>query len=396
MLTKRIILGVTGGIAAYKSVELCRRLIEKGCEVRVVMTAGAKEFITPMTFQAVSGHPVHHELFDEAAEAAMGHIELARWADQILIAPASADFMARIVAGMAGDLLSTLCLASNAPVTVAPAMNQQMWRAAATQHNIDILRQRNIAIIGPASGEQACGDIGPGRMVEPLDIANQILDTVESSALLAGQRWVITAGPTRESIDPVRFLSNHSSGKMGYSIAEAAAALGAEVELVSGPVNLPTPHKVERQCVTGAQDMLDEVMKRVKKADVFVACAAVADYRIKQVAEQKIKKNEDTMTLELVKNPDILQLVSALEQRPLCVGFAAETQDVEKFAQGKLKRKKLDLICANNVSQEGVGFDADDNALMLLFKNGDKVSLKRDSKQRIAAQLVQHINELLK
>lgn len=386
---KHILLGITGGIAAYKSVELCRRLRDAGFDVRVVMTQAATEFVTPLTFQAVSGHPVHRDTFDEAAEAAMGHIELARWADQILVAPATADFIARLTHGLANDLLSTICLASTAPIALAPAMNQQMWQAAATQDNLNTLRTRKVQIIGPGMGDQACGEVGPGRMLEVPDIIDELLHPAQQ--LLSEQHWLITAGPTREQIDPVRFLSNNSSGKMGYAIAKAAARMGAKVTLISGPVNLPAPAGVSRHCVKSASDMLEAVMQQVDTADVFVSCAAVADYRPKTFTEQKIKKNNDALTLELIKNPDILAQVAALKSRPLCIGFAAETQQVEKYASEKLKRKNLDMICANDVSDRTIGFDADDNALSLYCKDGEVISLAKDHKQRLAANLIEKI-----
>jgi phosphopantothenoylcysteine decarboxylase/phosphopantothenate--cysteine ligase len=386
---KKILLGITGGIAAYKGVELCRRLQDAGFQVRVVMTRGATEFVTPLTFQAVSGFPVYRDIFDEAAEAAMGHIELARWADQILIAPATADFIAKLTHGMANDLLSTLCLATHAPIAIAPAMNQQMWQAVATQENIAKLRSRGVRIIGPGTGEQACGDVGPGRMLEVADIIEEL--QLPANHRLLGQHWLITAGPTREQVDPVRFLSNNSSGKMGYAIAKAAARMGARVTLVSGPVNLSSPAGVERISVKSASDMFDAVMAQVAEVDVFVACAAVADYRPKSYVEQKIKKNNDSLTLELVKNPDILASVAALNERPLCIGFAAETQDVAKYAVDKLKRKNVDMICANNVSDSSIGFDSDDNALSLYCKDGDVIELAKNHKLVLAANLVHAI-----
>lgn len=384
-------MGITGGIAAYKSVELCRRLRDAGYDVRVVMTQAATEFVTPLTFQAASGHPVHRDTFDEAAEAAMGHIELARWADQIVIAPATADFIARLTHGFANDLLSTLCLASNAPIAIAPAMNQQMWQAAATQQNLMTLRSRKVQIIGPGIGDQACGEVGPGRMLEVPEIIDELLQP--PSDRLAGQHWLITAGPTQEQIDPVRFLSNNSSGKMGYAIAKAAARMGAKVTLVSGPVNLAPPIGVECHCVRSAGDMLDAVMKQIESVDVFVSCAAVADYRPKIFVEQKIKKNNESLTLELIKNPDILAQVAALDKRPLCIGFAAETQQVEKYATDKLKRKNLDMICANNVSDRSIGFDSDDNALTLYCKDGEVIALPKEHKHVLAANLVSKITE---
>ncbi|MBV7298721.1 bifunctional phosphopantothenoylcysteine decarboxylase/phosphopantothenate--cysteine ligase CoaBC [Enterovibrio paralichthyis] len=389
---KRIVLGISGGIAAYKCADLTRRLIERGAEVRVVMTNAAKEFITPLTMQAVSGHPVADSLLDPAAEASMGHIEFAKWADLVLLAPATADLIARVSAGMGNDLLSTLCLATDAPIAVAPAMNQQMYRAIATQENLATLKRRGYPIWGPASGEQACGDVGPGRMLEPLQLV-ALVEEYFTEGDLTGTSMLITAGPTREAIDPVRYLTNHSSGKMGYAIAEAAAKRGATVTLVSGPVNLPTPQGVTRVDVESAQQMHDAVHAHAKAHQIFVACAAVADFRPANVAEQKMKKKEgkDDMTLTLVKNPDIVASVAALaEGRPFTVGFAAETQDVEQYARDKLTRKNLDLICANDVSREGQGFNSDQNALHLYWPQGDK-ALPLASKADIGNQLVSEI-----
>ncbi len=389
---KRIVLGISGGIAAYKCADLTRRLIERGAEVRVVMTNAAKEFITPLTMQAVSGHPVADSLLDPAAEASMGHIEFAKWADLVLLAPATADLIARVAAGMGNDLLSTLCLATDAPIAVAPAMNQQMYRAIATQENLATLKRRGYPIWGPASGEQACGDVGPGRMLEPLQLV-ALVEEYFTEGDLTGTSMLITAGPTREAIDPVRYLTNHSSGKMGYAIAEAAAKRGASVTLVSGPVNLPTPQGVTRVDVESAQQMHDAVHAHAKAHQIFVASAAVADFRPANVAEQKMKKKEgkDDMTLTLVKNPDIVASVAALaEGRPFTVGFAAETQDVEQYARDKLTRKNLDLICANDVSREGQGFNSDQNALHLYWPQGDK-ALPLASKADIGNQLVSEI-----
>ncbi|QXW29528.1 bifunctional phosphopantothenoylcysteine decarboxylase/phosphopantothenate--cysteine ligase CoaBC [Aeromonas sanarellii] len=390
---KRILLGVSGGIAAYKSAELVRRLKDQGAEVRVVMTRSAKEFITPLTLQAVSGHPVADSLLDPAAEAGMGHIELAKWADLVLIAPASANLMARMAAGMADELLTTLCLATPAPVALAPAMNQQMYRNAATQANLKTLAGRGILLWGPDSGSQACGDVGPGRMLDPLDLVERCCQQLAAEPLLAGVRLLLagvrlllTAGPTREALDPVRYISNHSSGKMGYAIASAAREAGAEVTLVSGPVALPTPLGVERVDVESALQMHEAVMSRVGQCDLFIGCAAVADYRPAQVASQKIKKSgdNDQMALTLVKNPDIIADVGALSDKPFTVGFAAETVDVEQYALDKLRRKRLDMIAANDVSRAGQGFNADDNALTVFWQGGqaalplaDKLTLAR-------------------
>jgi phosphopantothenoylcysteine decarboxylase/phosphopantothenate--cysteine ligase len=344
---KRILLGITGGIAAYKSAELCRLLTKAGAEVRVVMTRGAQEFITPMTMQALSGQRVHTELLDAEAEAAMGHIELARWADLILVAPASANFLAQLTQGEAGTLLHTLCLARRCPLAIAPAMNQAMWQDAATQHNLAQLRERKINILGPDSGDQACGDVGPGRMLEPQAIADWAAAQFAHGAL-AGVRVTITAGPTREAIDPVRYLSNHSSGKMGYALAQAAIEAGAAVTLISGPVALAAPERARLVPVESAQQMLDAAL--ADPGDVFIAVAAVADYRPAQVATSKIKKQADTLTLELVRNPDILATVAQLKPKPFCVGFAAETDNLADYAKGKLRDKQLDMILANDAA----------------------------------------------
>ncbi|WP_425056170.1 bifunctional phosphopantothenoylcysteine decarboxylase/phosphopantothenate--cysteine ligase CoaBC [Pseudomonas abyssi] len=390
LFNKQVVLGVSGGIAAYKSAELIRRLRDAGAEVRVVMTNAAREFITPLTLQALSGHPVHGDLLDPEAEAAMGHIELARWADLVLIAPATADLMARLAQGRGDDLLTTLVLATDAPIAIAPAMNQAMWRDAATQHNLTQLLARGVKVFGPGDGGQACGDVGPGRMLEPTDIAARASECFERG-LLSGRHVLINAGPTREAIDPVRYISNHSSGKMGFALAEAAAEAGARVTLVAGPVNLPTPARVQRVDVISAQDMLDACLAALP-ADVFIASAAVADYRPASAAEQKMKKdatNEDGLTLTLVRNPDILATLAEHSQRPACcVGFAAETHDVLSYAADKLQRKKLDLIIANDVSQSGIGFNSDDNAVTLIDRQLERCSLPQASKQKLARQII--------
>ncbi|MCG7584482.1 bifunctional phosphopantothenoylcysteine decarboxylase/phosphopantothenate--cysteine ligase CoaBC [Photobacterium sp. OFAV2-7] len=394
---KKILLGISGGIAAYKCAELTRRLIERGAEVRVVMTQAAQEFITPLTMQAVSGNPVSDSLFDPAAEASMGHIELAKWADLVLLAPATADLIARIGAGMGNDLLSTLCLATDSPIAVAPAMNQQMYSNIATQENLATLKRRGFHIWGPASGEQACGDVGPGRMLEPMDLVHRAEDFFQPVDL-TNIKIAITAGPTREAIDPVRYLTNHSSGKMGYAIAEAAAKRGAHVTLISGPVNLATPAGVERVNTESAEQMHQAAMDAATNHDIFISCAAVADFRPAEIASQKMKKKsgEDEMVLRLVKNPDIVASVAALAQhRPFTVGFAAETQDVEQYARGKLSRKNLDLICANDVSQQGLGFNSDSNALHLYWPEGDK-PLPLASKQELGQQLISEIIDQFK
>ena len=358
---KRVLIGITGGIAAYKSAELVRRLREHGADVRVVMTQSACEFITPLTMQALSGKPVHTQLLDHNAEAGMGHIELARWSDVVLVAPGSANFIAKLAHGVADDLLSTLCLASEAPMLVAPAMNQQMWKNRATQDNIALLQQRDVTIVGPAAGEQACGEVGPGRMLEPAELVDIVVKQF-STNILSGTNVLITAGPTREAIDPVRYITNRSSGKMGYAVAQAAQEAGAEVTLVSGPVALDIPDRIHHIRVDTAEQMLTMVMDGTAETDIFIAAAAVADYRCKQIAEQKIKKDETVMSLKLEKNPDILAQVSSLPAPPFTVGFAAETEKLEQHAREKLQRKRLDMIAANQVGN-GKGFESDENAL---------------------------------
>ncbi|ENM3897365.1 bifunctional phosphopantothenoylcysteine decarboxylase/phosphopantothenate synthase [Vibrio cholerae] len=393
---KKILLGISGGIAAYKCAELTRRFIERGAEVRVVMTHAAKEFITPLTMQAVSGHPVADSLLDPAAESSMGHIELAKWADMVLLAPATADLIARLAAGMGNDLLTTLVLATQAPLVVSPAMNQQMYRNAATQENIATLARRGAEIWGPAAGEQACGDIGPGRMLEPMDLVTRC-EAFFAPKLLAGKRVLLTAGPTREPLDPVRYITNHSSGKMGFAIAEAAADLGAEVTLISGPVSQPTPGLVSRIDVQSALEMHQHVMEHATSCDIFIGCAAVADYRPEQVAEQKIKKTDQnsTLSITMVKNPDIVASVAALtEQRPFTVGFAAETQEVEKYARSKLTNKNLDMICANDVSISGQGFNSNNNALTVYWHGGEQ-TLPFTSKRELAQALMRLIHQQL-
>lgn len=399
---KKILLGISGGIAAYKTPELVRRLKDQGADVRVVMTEGAKAFITPLTLQAVSANAVSDSLLDTQAELAMGHIELAKWADFILIAPATADLIAKIAAGMANDLLTTLCLATAAPIAVAPAMNQQMWHNQATQNNIKTLTSWHYTIFGPGTGEQACGDVGLGRMLdvpELVDLTCQQVKQINDSGAfaaehkpLAGQKWLITAGPTREAIDPVRYISNHSSGKMGFAIASAAQQLGADVSIIAGPVNLATPQGCNKIAVTSAIEMHQQALALAPVSDVFVACAAVADYRIDHIADEKIKKSQDTMQLNLIKNPDIVADVAAMKNKPFTVGFAAETQDVEHYARDKLARKNLDMIAANNVAAAGQGFNSDDNALTVFTKNDEKV-LPLMSKNELAKQLVLHIQQ---
>jgi phosphopantothenoylcysteine decarboxylase / phosphopantothenate---cysteine ligase len=392
MRGKHVLLGVTGGIAAYKSADLVRRLIERGAAVQVVMTAGAREFIGATTFQALSGRSVRESLWDSAAEAAMGHIELARWADIVLVAPASADFMARLAAGRADDLLSTLCLATAAPLVLAPAMNQQMWNNAATQANAATLTQRGVRLLGPGVGEQACGELGPGRMLEPIAIADLIEPMLATAGPFAGKRVLITAGPTREAIDPVRFVSNRSSGKMGYAVAEAMRAAGAEVVLVSGPVALPPPPGVRCIGVESAAQMLEVVQRELPGTHVLVATAAVADYRPLTVADRKIKKKTEQMSLELTRTTDILATVAARPERPFVVGFAAETDAVEPHALEKLQRKNLDMIAANEVGSSKA-FDCEDNALLVLWRGGGRAELARAPKRELATALVALIAE---
>jgi phosphopantothenoylcysteine decarboxylase/phosphopantothenate--cysteine ligase len=392
MQGKRILLGVTGGIAAYKSPDLVRRLRERGAEVQVVMTEAAREFVTATTFQAVSGRPVRTDLWDAAAEAAMGHIELARWADVVLIAPATADFLARLATGQADDLLATLCLATEAPVAVAPAMNHVMWSNAATRANVATLQQRGIHIFGPGSGDQACGETGEGRMLEPLELAERIASLQPAGqGPLQGCRVLITAGPTRERIDPVRFISNRSSGKMGFAVAQAAREAGAEVVLVTGPVGLPTPPGVRRVDVESAADMLTAVLREVPGVDIFISTAAVADYRPARPADQKIKKTTDTLDLCMERTSDVLATVAARPDRPFVVGFAAETESVEQNARLKLLKKNLDMIAANEVGHDKA-FDCEDNQLIVLWRNG-RHDLGKASKQALARRLVALIAE---
>ena len=405
---KNIILAVTGGIAAYKSAILVRRLKDYGFDVRVVMTQGAQAFITPLTFQALSGNPVHTELLDPEAEAGMGHIELARWADLVLVAPASCDSIAKFANGLADDLLSTLYLATKAPVWVAPAMNQQMWAAKATQRNLKTLVEDGVHVIMPDAGEQACGDVGLGRMPEPEDLARLVAAyfhkaqraIAEKFGLLAGKRVTITAGPTREAIDPVRYISNHSTGKMGFALAAACYAAGAKVTLVAGPVSLDTPNGVQRINVSSAMQMLDVSMNQLQQGcDIFIATAAVADYRVAQVAEHKIKKAGDELAVSLVKNPDIVATIAQQQQRPFMVGFAAETQNVEEYAAGKLVAKKLDMIACNDVSRPDIGFASDENAMTVFFAQSyhmNKRELEKASKQEISQQLVESIADALR
>ena len=390
---KRILIGITGGIAAYKSADLVRRLRESGAEVRVVMTRSACEFITPLTMQALSGRAVHTDLLDVKAEAAMGHIELARWADVILVAPASANFLARLAHGLADDLLSTLCLATTVPILLAPAMNRQMWANAATRDNTELLTARGVTLLGPAAGVQACGEYGPGRMQEPADLIGQLYKHFQTG-LLAATKVVITAGPTRDDIDPVRFISNRSSGRMGYAMARAAAEAGASVVLVSGPTVLNAPERVEFKSVTTAQQMFEAVMNEVNDTDVFIATAAVADYRCRKISRRKIKKSAPDLTLALEKTPDILEAVTNLARRPFTMGFAAETEDLVENARQKLASKHLDMIAANAVGP-GLGFETEQNQLEVLWQDGG-TSLELASKEKLARQLIRILAERLR
>lgn len=392
---KRVLLGVTGGIAAYKSAELVRRLQDLGATVKVAMTPAATEFVTPLTFQALSGHPVHTALLDEEAEAGMGHIELARWADLLLIAPASADFLTRLRIGQADDLLTAICLATPAIIALAPAMNQGMWAKPATQQNLKWLRQHGYQIFGPASGLQACGDVGLGRMEEPAELAAMAAGLFRSG-ILQGRRVVITAGPTREAIDPVRYLSNHSSGKMGYALAEAAMEAGADVTLISGPVHIPAPERVTVVPVISAQEMLDASLTASAGADLFIAAAAVADYRPVHTADHKLKKQSGSrhFTLELEENADIVATVAQQQPHPFMVGFAAETRDLEHYARTKLVKKKLDLVIANNVAEPGIGFNSDDNEVLLVSEN-ECIPLFKMTKAGLARHIVAQLAELM-
>ena len=385
----KILVGVTGGIAAYKSCELVRRLTDKGAQVRVVLSSGAEAFVTPLTFQALSGNPVHTELLDSDAEAGMGHIELARWADQVVIAPATANFIARLAAGRADDLLSTLCIATKAPIGIAPSMNQGMWSDTATQSNLTIVEQRGIQIIGPDSGDQACGDIGLGRMSEPQDIIAALWNSANSKSL-SGKKVVITAGPTREILDPVRYLSNYSSGKMGYALAMECAKAGADTILISGPVGLPSPHGVQRIDVESTRQMHEQTMAAIEGADIFIAAAAVSDYRAETPSSQKVKKTATALQINLVKNPDILAAVSSLKSHPYLVGFAAESENLLQNAKLKLDAKNLDLIVANDISIPGIGFQSDENAVSLLTKD-EQQDIAQSPKRLIAAKIIEFI-----
>ena len=390
---KRIILGITGGIAAYKSAEITRRLQDEGAEVRVVMSESAQEFIRPLTLQALSGNPVHTDLLDPEAEAAMGHIELARWADLVLIAPATANFVATLNQGSANDLMSSICLATTAPVMIAPAMNQAMWSNSASQQNIENLKQREVLILEPDNGIQACGDVGPGRLPQPETIVQQVASVFKTGEM-TGKKVVITAGPTREAIDPVRYISNHSSGKMGYAIADAMIDAGAEVTLISGPVSLKQPDRCTLVSVTSAHEMLEATTKAVQGTDIFISAAAVADYYITETSDQKIKKKSDKMTLNLAKTPDIVSIVKENNPKLFVLGFAAETQKIEQYAREKLARKNLDAIIANDVSREDIGFNSDDNEALWVeqesthhFSKCHKAQLARDLVALLATKL---------
>jgi phosphopantothenoylcysteine decarboxylase / phosphopantothenate---cysteine ligase len=393
---QRILLGVCGGIAAYKSAELIRRLRDHGAEVHVVMTQNAQQFIGAATLQALSGNPVRHSLWDEAAEAAMGHIELARWASRVVIAPASANSMARLAHGFADDLLSTVCLATDAPILCVPAMNRLMWSNPATQANVTTLNARGYQFLGPAEGDQACGEVGAGRMVEPKDIVEYLAAATDvSSARLAGKKILISAGPTFEDIDPVRFIGNRSSGKMGFALAQAAMAMGAKVTLVAGPVHLPTPVGVQRIDVRSAAQMRDAVLQALPGQSVYIGTAAIADYTPVQKAAQKIKKTNIDLALQLVRTTDVLAEVAQHPLRPLCVvGFAAETQDIEKYALDKLQRKRLDLIAANDVIAAGQGFECDHNALSVFSLTG-RVEITKNTKLHVAGELLTVIASFL-
>lgn len=389
LVNKRVVLGITGGIAAYKSADLARRLRDAGAQVRVVMTRAACDFITPLTMQAVSGNPVHLHLLDTDAEAGMGHIELARWADAVLIAPASANFIAKLVHGRADDLLSTLSLATAAPLAVAPAMNRQMWDNAATRANLEMLAQRHIKVYGPGDGSQACGETGPGRMLEPEQLVARLAD-LYATGELDGLSIVVTAGPTWEALDPVRGLTNRSSGKMGYAVAEAAAEAGARVVLISGPTHLADVARVRMVRVSSAEQMHDAVRAHIDGAHVFIGAAAVSDYRPAQIADSKIKKQAAALTLELTRNPDIVADVAARRPEIYTVGFAAETDNLEQNARAKLRSKNLDMVAANQVGVAGSGFEADDNSLLLIDRHGVK-ELPRANKAQLARALIHEI-----
>jgi phosphopantothenoylcysteine decarboxylase/phosphopantothenate--cysteine ligase len=386
LANKRVLLGVTGSIAAYKSADLVRRLRDAGAVVRVAMTENAKRFITPLTMQAVSGYPVHEELFDIHAEAAMGHIELARWADAVVVAPATADFMTRLANGGADDLLTTLCLATTAPIVLAPAMNQGMWKHTLTQANVQVLQQhKKMTIVGPGEGNQACGDVGLGRMLEPAEIVEKV-SAIFSTGQLAGIRVVVTAGPTHEAIDPVRYITNGSSGKMGFALAEAAREAGAEVVLIAGPVNIAKPTYLKCTSVVTAQEMHEAVMRKMPDCDIFLAVAAVGDYRCEKIATQKIHKDDMAVKLDLIRNVDIVASVGQLPERPFIVGFAAETENVIQQAQAKRARKKMDIIVANYVGDQ-LGMGSDDNEVTIIAAESE-IKLPPTTKRKLARQII--------
>ena len=389
LTNKRVLLGVSAGIAAYKAPDLVRKLTELGAEVQIILSKNADQFVAPLSLQAVSGHAVHSYAMTAESESGMGHIDLARWADIVLIAPATANMMARLCQGNADELLTTVCVATEAPIAVAPAMNQQMWQNAASRANIALLESRGVHILGPDAGEQACGEVGLGRMLQPVDIAQRIGNLFQNTKL-TGKRVMITAGPTWEALDPVRGITNHSSGMMGYSLAQAAVEAGADVTLVSGPTHIAKPERANTVNVVSALDMHAAVMNDIEDQDIFIAVAAVADYRPIDSADQKIKKNADEMTITMVKNPDILSDVDSLEKRPFCVGFAAETNDVISYARGKLERKKLDLIAANHVGGSDTGFGTPDNAITLISKD-NATELPKQNKAALARQLMTEI-----
>jgi phosphopantothenoylcysteine decarboxylase/phosphopantothenate--cysteine ligase len=392
LTNKRILLGLTGGIAAYKSADLVRRLRDAGGEVRVVMTRAAAEFITPLTMQALSGHPVSTDLLATESEHAMGHIELARWADAVVVAPASANFIAKLAQGRADDLLSTLCLATSAPIAIAPAMNQQMWANQATRDNLAALARRDIKQFGPGVGDQACGETGAGRMLESDELARLTSDLFHTGDL-QGLKIVITAGPTWEAIDAIRGLSNRSSGRMGYALAEAAMEAGAKVILVSGPTSIKSPERIDVRSVQSAEEMLQAVLTAIEGTDIFIGVAAVADYRPAKASTNKIKSTSEHMSLELVKNPDILATVAALQPRPFMVGFAAESHDLENYARQKLKQKNLDLIAANPIAESDVGFESEENKILLIDRDEKITSLEQQSKTKLARTIINHISK---
>lgn len=392
---KNILLGISGGIAAYKCAELTRRLKDQGAEVRIVMTSSAKSFITPLTMQAISGFAVADDLLDENAQAGMGHIELAKWADLILLAPATANLIARLRAGLADELLTTLCLASPSPIAVSPAMNMQMYQAQATQDNLAVLATRKFLIWGPGEGAQACGDIGPGRMLEVDDLVSRVVTFFNNQKqLFAGVNITITAGPTQEALDPVRYISNYSSGKMGFSLAEMASIMGANVSLITGPVSLATPDGVNRTDIKSAKQMFEASKNNLSSCDIFIGCAAVADYRPETIAPQKMKKQQgvDDLCIKLVKNPDIIGHVANIENPPFCVGFAAETNDLKSYALDKLKRKNLQLIAANDVTKAGQGFNSEKNALTV-FSASQTFVITLADKKSVAFQLLEIISQ---